>query len=216
VSCCAPKGYDKVFGERTARRDARRFRKKGLDEAAQRIVDLLVARGVDGQTVLEVGGGVGGIQIELLRAGAASAVSVELSPAYEDVARELLQESGLEERVERRVLDFARDGDSVGAADVVVMHRVVCCYPDAEGLVRGAAERARHALVLTFPPDTRAARTFARPFNLCARIFCGGFRLYVHRRKAIVGPAESRGLRLAEEGRASMIWRIAALERLDA
>ena len=41
-------------------------------------------------TVLEVGGGVGAIQLELLRAGAAGTTNVELSAAYEPYAAELL------------------------------------------------------------------------------------------------------------------------------
>ena len=60
---------------------AARYRKRGLDKTARRMVDLLAERGVQGSTVLEIGGGVGEIQLELLRRGAASATNLELSPA---------------------------------------------------------------------------------------------------------------------------------------
>src|SRR6188472_2619202 len=116
MSCCAGKGCDEFFDERVARRDARRYRRRGLDGTAQRIVELTQRRGIDGKTVLEVGGGVGAIQLELLKAGAARTVNIELSPAYDPYAVELLRSSGLDGRAERQVLDFAEQSDEVDAA----------------------------------------------------------------------------------------------------
>ncbi len=43
------------------------------------MVDWLVAQGIQGSTVLEIGGGVGEIQLELLRHGAARTTNLELS-----------------------------------------------------------------------------------------------------------------------------------------
>jgi hypothetical protein len=40
---------------------ATRYRKKGLDETARRMVEFPELSGVEGATVLEIGGGVGGI-----------------------------------------------------------------------------------------------------------------------------------------------------------
>jgi hypothetical protein len=58
--CCSlPRGYDKLFGEKTARRDLKRYRKRGLDETGERVVAFLRDRGVEGLTILEIGGGVG-------------------------------------------------------------------------------------------------------------------------------------------------------------
>ena len=55
MSTCCARGYERFFGARTARRDARRYRKRGLDDTARRLVDELAARGLTGATVLEVG-----------------------------------------------------------------------------------------------------------------------------------------------------------------
>ena len=51
-------------------------------------------RGVEGETLLEVGGGIGAVEIELLKAGMARAINVELTPINEAAARELLVEAG--------------------------------------------------------------------------------------------------------------------------
>src|SRR5436309_1846967 len=122
--CCTPKGYRWIFSERSARAEAKRYRRKGLDATSRRIFDFVKRQGVEGRTVLEVGGGIGAIQIELLKAGAARALSVELTPTYEEEATALLREAGLEERVERRVRPRARDaGDELSQAHVVDANR---------------------------------------------------------------------------------------------
>ncbi len=68
--CCDPRGCDRFFGPSFARRVARRYRKRGLDRIARRMVSFLEQRGIQGASVLEIGGGVGEIQVELLKRGA--------------------------------------------------------------------------------------------------------------------------------------------------
>ena len=208
-SCCSPDSYRKLFGRRQARKDARRFRRKGLDDTARRLVEGLAERGVDGADVLEVGGGVGGVDIELLRAGAARATIVELSPEYDAEAAALLREVGLDGRVERRIGDFVADG--VPPADVVVMHRVVCCYPDEEALVGAAADHARRLLALSFPRDALHLRPIAWAMNQGLRIVFH-FRFYVRPRGQVLAPAEARGFRVVSEHE-GVFWRTAVLER---
>jgi 2-polyprenyl-3-methyl-5-hydroxy-6-metoxy-1,4-benzoquinol methylase len=211
VSCCsASSGYDELFGEKQARKDARRYRRKGLDKAAQWIVDSVRSRGIDGQTILEPGGGVGAIELELLRAGAASSVVVELSAGYEEEAQALAREAGLEDRLERRLGDFAADG--VEPADVVVMHRVVCCYPDHERLLGTAAEHARRVLVFTHPPRNPISRAFFAGANLWMRLTGKEFRAFAHPPEKLVATAEGHGFRPFAFRRGG-IWRGVALAR---
>jgi len=61
AGCCNPRGCDEFFDRRFARRLANRYRRRGLDRTARRMVAFLEERGVEGATVLEVGGGVGEI-----------------------------------------------------------------------------------------------------------------------------------------------------------
>jgi magnesium-protoporphyrin O-methyltransferase len=207
--CCAPRGFEELFGPRAARRAAQRYRRKGLDRTAATMVAFLRERGLAGRTLLEVGGGVGAIEIELLRAGAGRAVNVELSTAYDFEASALAKEAGLQERLERRYGDFAA-GMFVAPADVVLMHRVVCCYPDPGRLVGAAAELARGYLVMSFPRESRLVRLGIALSNAWHRRT--GFRAYVHPLSALVAPAESRGLRPAFDHR-GRIWHVVAFER---
>ncbi len=167
---------------------------------------------MEGRTVLEVGGGIGAIQIELLKAGAARAVSIELTPTYEEVATGLLRDAGLEGRVERRLMDFAEMGGAVDRADIVVMNRVICCYPDMPRLAGAAADHAREILVLSFPRETWWTRTGLTLGNLILRLARREFQVFLHPPASILAVAEQRGFRtiLNQTG---LFWTVAALTR---
>lgn len=210
--CCTPRGYRLIFSERSARAQARRYRRRGLDPTSRRVVDLLRRRVLQGRTLLEVGGGVGAIQVELLRAGLARASSIELTPTYEEAAGELLRETGFEDRVDRRVMDFAESGSDVPAADIVVMNRVLCCYPDMPRLAGAAAHHARELLVLTFPRDSWWTRLALRLGNLALRATRREFRVFLHPPAQIRATAEQHGLRTVLD-RVGPFWQVVALER---
>jgi magnesium-protoporphyrin O-methyltransferase len=210
--CCRPESYERLFGARQARLDARRYRLRGLRGTARDLVEL--ADDVAGTTVLDVGGGVGAIELELLAAGAERATSVELSGEYEGVAAELLAERGLSERVDRRVGDFVME--PVEPHDVVVMHRVVCCYPDVDALVGAGAACARRRLLLTYPQERPWTRAGVRAINFFMRLNGSDFRAFVHPVQRMTAAARGRGLELATRRRRGIFWESAAFERLHA
>lgn len=154
----------------------------------------------------------GAVQIELLRAGALRTTNVELSPTYEAEAESLLAEAGLRDRVDRRVHDFAVDPAAVEDADVVVMHRVVCCYPDMPRLVGAAADKARVVLALSFPRETWWLRLGGGAINLWSRLARNEFRFFLHPAAGIAAAAESHGLRQVSD-REGTVWRVVAFER---
>ena len=97
--------------------------------------------------------------------------------------------------------------------DLVVLHRVVCCYPDVEALMGAAAEHARKRLVLTYPQEHLLMRLGLRVINLWLRVSGCGFRTYVHPIPRILGAAEMHGLRLERSERQGFLWESAALVR---
>ena len=211
-SCCGPGEYDKVFDEKHARSRASEYARKGLTGDARRIVDFVRGRLSAGYTVLEVGGGVGEIHLELLKDGASRAVNVELATQYENVASELIHQRGLGDRVERQLGDFVGQAGNIPAADLVVMNRVVCCYPDADALVGAAAEHARRYLVMAFPVDRWWIRWGIAADNAWCAVRGNAFRGYVHATRTVIASAQHRGMRPVEHSR-GFIWQLIALER---
>jgi magnesium-protoporphyrin O-methyltransferase len=191
---------------------AKRYRKRGVDKTARRMVEFLASRGLEGASVLEIGGGVGDIQLELLARGAARATNLELSDGYEAQAARLAREAGVEQRVERRRHDIAVDPGAVEPADVVVLHRVVCCYPDYERLLGAAADHARRLLVFSHPPRNLVSRAFIAAENLAFRARRMEFRTFAHPPGAMLGVLERHGLRHTYSHR-GFPWLVAGLER---
>lgn len=212
AGCCSRQGYDEVFTDRLAHRDAQRYRRRGLDATARRLVGFLARRRIEGGTVLDVGGGVGAIGLELLKAGADRAVTIELSHGYDEDASRLVHEAGVEGRVERRALDFADPAADLPPAEVVVMHRVVCCYPDYEALLSAASTRAGRLLVFSFPRSTWWTRLGNGIANLLVRFRSSAFKSYVHPPAALISTVERHGFRLTAEHQ-GVLWRIAGFER---
>jgi 16S rRNA G966 N2-methylase RsmD len=201
-----------MFGARFSHRMASRYRKHGLDKTARTIVELLEQSGVVGATVLEIGGGAGEIQLELLKRGAASATNLELSPAYEPEAAALIAEAGFTGRVQRRLVDIATDPAAVQSADIVVLNRVVCCYPDYATLLGAAADHARQQLVFSHPPRNPVSRAVVATQNLLLRIAGRDFRVFTHPPAAMLAVLAERGLQLRAVHR-GRVWQVAAVSR---
>lgn len=212
AGCCDPRGCDQFFGAGFARRRAKRYRRRGLDPTATRLVDYLAADGLQGATVLEIGGGVGEIGIELVRRGAASATCLELSPAYDDQARRAAEETGVGDRVRRRILDIAATPGEVEPADLVVLHRVVCCYPDYERLLGAAGERCRARLAFSHPPRNLFSRAVVAAQGVGFALARKEFRTFAHPPAEMIRVLTDLGFTpvLVDEGR---VWRAEGLAR---
>jgi magnesium-protoporphyrin O-methyltransferase len=199
-----------VFGEGFARRVTRRYRRRGVDRTARRLVEFLSRDGLDGASVLEIGGGIGEISVELLRRGAASATVAELSPAYDDAARDLADEAGVSPRIHRRIVDVAATPEDVEPADLVVLHRVVCCYPDYERLLGAAADHCRSRLAFSHPPRNVVSRALFATQNGFLALGRQEFRTFAHPPRRMVETVVSRGFTsdLAHQG---LIWHVEGL-----
>jgi magnesium-protoporphyrin O-methyltransferase len=212
TGCCARHGQEELFTEKGARRAAQRYRDKGADPMARSLAGLAAKRGLDGATVLEIGGGIGVVLLELLQRGAARGEVVEVVPAYERDASALAAEAGVGARAGYRTADLVAEPESAEPADLVVLNKVVCCTPDGVRLAGTAAGLARRTLVLSHPRESWLARLGLGGANLFMRLTRKRFRVFLHPRGALDGAIEAHGLRLAsaEEG---LFWRVAAFER---
>jgi 2-polyprenyl-3-methyl-5-hydroxy-6-metoxy-1,4-benzoquinol methylase len=208
--CCEPSGYGDLFGPRFSRHLAKRYRRRGLDRTAARMVAFLTEQGIEGASVLEIGGGVGDIQVDLLRHGAARATNLELVDSYDGDAASLANDAGVADRVTRRRLDIATDPDAVEPHDIVVLHRVVCCYPDYERLLTTAAEHATRMLVFSHPPRNPVSRLLFAGENLAFRVRGTAFRTYLHDPDSLVATA-ARGRLLVRYRRRGPFWHIVGL-----
>ena len=153
MDCCSINGLPKVFGGSTPRKEAEAFRKKGLPKRTRPIVDFLQSAEIEGASVLDIGFGVGSLHLELLRSGAGAVVGVEVVDTYVGEAERLASELGFADAVDYQLADFTRIQSDIEAADIVVLDRSICCYPDMPGLVKPSAEHARRFYAIVLPVE---------------------------------------------------------------
>ncbi|OLE88635.1 MAG: hypothetical protein AUF79_13085 [Crenarchaeota archaeon 13_1_20CM_2_51_8] len=155
-----------------------KYKSNGLTASSQVLLDFISNKGLVGKTVLEIGCGTGFFALETLRHGASSCLGVDLSSAAIHEANEFAKESGLQDRVRFDVADAASTRQP--ASDVVVMDKVLCCYPDAEALLKTASNSSRELLGLVVPRDEGlmkpAMRIGTALINLVEKLRKTGFR----------------------------------------
>ena len=204
-----------IFDEKAARRALRRYLDDGLGGSdALRIAAWAEDGGLDGRSVVEVGGGIGQIQAELLRRGAATGRVVELVPDYEGPAGELARGAGVADRSSFALADLLEEPESVEPADIVVLRRVVCCTPDGPELLAAAAGKARRALLASYPRDRVLVRLVFRLENLGFALFRKRFRSFVHRPEQLENAVAARGFTRARVAR-GLVWETAQFVPID-
>ncbi len=212
---CDADGFASIFDRRRAERDRDRYRRSGPDRTTRMLLELLAPYRSTGSTVLDIGGGIGIIDHELLRTGAGHAVLVDGSTASLEVARQEARRLNLLDRIEFVEGDFVRRAAAIDAADIVTLDRVVCCYPDAEGLVGLSAARVRTVYGLVLPRDRRLVRIAIRLENLWFRLRRKAYRAYVHPTARVDEIAAANGLHPGSE-RHTIFWRVVIYDRRPA
>jgi magnesium-protoporphyrin O-methyltransferase len=208
MPCSQCQGIEREFGAREARAQLRRYRKRGAAGTTRQLIEVLVRMGVEGGTVLDIGGGVGAIQHGLLAAGASRARSVDASSAYDEIARAEAERRGLAKCIDWSIGDFVDLAEAVPPADIVTLDRVICCYHDMRSLVAASAKRARRLYGLVYPRDAWWLRPVFAMGNLFLRLRRSPFRIFLHRTTEVEAVIAAQGLRLAFH-RFHGVWQVA-------
>lgn len=212
MSCCQCQGIETFFSDKMAARELKRYRKKGPSKTTRMLIEALTTEGVDGKTLLDIGGGVGAIQHELMTSGVSKVTNVDASEAYIQAASEEAQRRGLADRVTYHHGDFVDLAAQMEKADLVTLDRVICCYDDMETLVGLSADRARWLYALVYPRDRWLMKS-ARPVaNLFFRIRGNPFRIFVHPTEAVDARVRSRGLH-PHVYRKTFLWQVVVYVR---
>ena len=144
-SCCAfGNTADEHFNADKVAKELAQHRRKGPGPTTRRLRDGLVSAGLREGTLLDVGGGLGILSLELLDAGFSRAVIVDASSAYLAAASEEATHRG-RSSITELTHDFVEVAGKVAPSTVVTLDRVVCCYPEYQPLLEQALHLANTA-----------------------------------------------------------------------
>src|SRR6266851_768339 len=196
-----------------------KYKSSGLTSSSQVLLDFILKKGLLGKTVLEIGCGTGFLSLETLRHGASSCVGVDLSSAAIHEANEFAKESGLQDRARFEVANAASTHQP--ASDIVIMDKVLCCYPDSSALLKTAFDSSRELLGFVVPRDEGlmkpAMKIGTALINLVEKLRKTGFRLYLHPLRSIDELLAQSGFQQENKAR-SRFWLVFLYKRnrLDA
>ena len=210
-ACGCDDGFE-IFDQKSANADVDRYQRHGPDTTTAMLLAMIRKHGVQDASVLDIGGGIGVIDHELLRAGAGHAILVDASAPALAAARAEARRRGVLERLDFVDGDFVSRASSIDPADVVTLDRVVCCYPDVESLVRLSSLRARALYGLVLPRDRWILRVGLGVMNVWFRIRGMRYRSFVHSNARVDAVVAEAGLRPRREERTFM-WRVVLYDR---
>ncbi len=153
MDCCQGQGIEMRFDQKYVAKKLKEYRKKGPKKTAWQLIEALRAEGIEGMTLLDIGGGIGDIQHELIRSGLSYAIDNEASMAYLEACRQEAERLGHADQIRHILGNFVEVAKDIPPADIVTLDRVICCYDDMPNLVRLSAEKARRFYGLVYPLD---------------------------------------------------------------
>ena len=211
---CQCQGIEIKFDEEYVAKKLDKYRKKGPKNTTRDLIEALKAQDIDGNTLLDIGGGIGDVQHALLHSGASTAVDVEASTAYLEACKVEAERQGHGQRIQHFQGDFVALEDEIAPADIVTLDRVVCCYHDMTSLVALSAGKARRLYGLVYPRDKWWVKVaMALYYNLRFWLQKNPFRIYVHSNGAVEELIRACGLRL-QSARNMGAWQVQVFTRL--
>ena len=208
-------GCPNTFSSKEADNDLKRYLKQGPDGTTRSLIDAIAAEGVEGATLLDIGGGIGAIPLELLAKGAASVTSVDATEAYVQVARAEAARRGYGDRIRPLIGTFETLASEVEPADIVTLDRVVCCDPDMPGLLGAVTQRAKRIVGLVYPRETWWNRVAARLFGIWGWLTRDTTRWRLHSHADIDAILGRAGFARRDVTR-SVIWQVVLYVRTPA
>ncbi|MDD5371287.1 MAG: methyltransferase domain-containing protein [Anaerolineaceae bacterium] len=210
MNCC--QGIEELFDEKYVRGELQQYRTKGAQKTTRMLIAALKAEEVQGLSLLDIGGGVGAIQHELLAAGLKEATDVDASQSYLKAARAEAERRGIADRVNFRHGNFVDLAAQVTPADIVTLDRVICCFPDMDKLVSLSAARARKYYGVVYPRDVWWVKIGATIMNIYFRLKSSKYRTFLHPNREVEALINNSGLK-PRFYRQTLVWQVAIYAR---
>lgn len=212
MSCCQCQGIESLFNKKTALKELKRYRARGPNKTTRLLIGALKDAGVQGLTLLDIGGGIGVIQHELMAAGVTSATNVDASTAYMEVAKEEAARRGLADRVDYQYGDFVSLAQDVSPADIITLDRVICCYHDMQALVGLSSTKAQRFYALVYPREILLFRVFRPLANLIFWLIRNPFRLFIHATREVDALVRGNGFKPRFTDK-TLLWQVVVYGR---
>jgi len=212
MDCCQCQAIEEHFDREKAAGKLRDYQRAGLKPESQKLVDALVDQRVEGYSLLDVGGGMGALAIELLKRGVTRATINDASTAYLEAAAAEAESEGLADRITLVHGNVVAMGETLAPADVVTLDKVICCFDDMPGLVKASLAKTGKLYGLVYPRDNLLVKAGFAFENLSYRLNASDFRVFVYPTREVDGLIRQHGFQMRAR-RLTGAWQIVVYGR---
>jgi len=209
---CCYKGYNKTFNLKGAKRELRRYQKKGAKGSTRVLIDFFATKDLHNKSLLDIGGGIGVIQLELLKKGLHKVSSVDASQHYLDISKQEAIQQGMADKVDYQYLNFVEAAKNLGTFEIVTLDKVVCCYDDYNALIDNVIAKSNTYIALSAPRDGFIPSILSKTLNFVLNLFGNPYQSYIHSLKAIESQITDAGFELKEK-KSSFPWFVYLYEK---
>lgn len=180
MDCCSPEGLEKIFTDKKAEKNLKKYKKKGPDPSTFKLLNAIPDEGVKGASVMDIGGGVGAIQMNLLNRGASNVVSIDASKGYLAVSRKEAKRLHYEDKIQYHYGNYLAHAPSLPDADIVTLDKVLCCSHEPYDIIRASASKCNRYYGIVVPRDRFSARFMVFFTQIGMWISGNPFRFHVY------------------------------------
>lgn len=214
MNCCCSANPAGKFFDKEAKKWAKKYRKKGLEKITKMMLSGIEELGIDGKTILEIGGGVGGAHRKLLHDGASKVYATELSQEMLTAADDFAKEENLVDKVEYIFGDIVEMNGDVPEVDITMHDKVICCYEFSDALLDYTLNKTKNIYAFVMPRDKFRVEIAFRLLTIISKIFRWEFHPFIHPVQPILDKVESAGFNLRYEN-TTFIWKARVYEKTD-
>lgn len=205
---------DKLFDQKTADKQLRKFNKKGPDKETAQLLKLLKNENLMGLSLLDIGGGIGAIPLSLIPRGISNIQGVDASKSYLDITKTAIENSAFKGNATFHFGDFSELAGQVNTADIVTLDKVLCCYPNMDLLLTESLSKCKKYFGIVIPKDNWIARIFISFLNFGFWISKNPFRVFIHPTLRMEKIIYEQGFNEIASGK-TMAWRVRVFKKAD-
>ena len=175
--CC---GADTIFDDKEALKQIKRYHRNGPRKTSRLLIEGIKNNLNGEKNVLDIGGGIGAVHHELLKTGLDAATQVDASMSYLNEAKKESERNGFQKRIDYLHGDFLDLKSEIEIHDVVVLDKVICCYPHMKELLSQSSLKTGSMIALVYPKSNWIGKTIIQSGNILFWFKRNPFRVFLH------------------------------------
>ncbi len=205
IHCC---GANQLFDDKSAKKDLKRYLKKGPRKPTKLLVDTLKKLDLKGLSLLDIGGGIGPIPLELIPEGISKVIDIDASSGYIHIAKLEAEKRGYTNIIKYQLGDFVDVSPQINPHDIVTLDKVICCYPHVDELLKASLSKATKYYGVVYPQTNWVSKFMATLINLTMWFKKNPFRTFIHPTELVHTTILKAGFKKVHSANYFLSWQI--------